>query len=424
MFKKLKTYLPKGEFAKNVLTLMTGTTIAQAIPIAISPILTRIYTPADFGILALFMSITAITGVISNAKYEQAIVLPKKDSDAINILALGIGISIIISIILLIIVLLFNNQIVEQLGNNEIKPWLYFVPISTLFLGIYNSLNFYNIRKKKFKNKSVSIVTKSSSLGITQIGLGLLSKGALGLIIGQITSYFTGNLILYKALKEKKDFKADINKITIKKLAKKYKKFPMFSMPSIFLNSLNLNMASFLITSIFSITTLGFYALTQRIIGIPARVIGNSFSQVYFQKATEEYNKKGHTNRVFLKTVKKLFLIGLPIFTILFFISEPIFAFVFGEEWRISGIFAKILIPLALIRFVSSSLSITLSIHQKQQYSLYINLLLLLTTLSIFYYGKYNNLEFVNILTIFSLILSIEYLLFLYLYSIISQKKS
>jgi len=50
MINKLKL---KSEFAKNVLTLMTGTTIAQAIPIAISPILTRIYTPEDFGVFAL-----------------------------------------------------------------------------------------------------------------------------------------------------------------------------------------------------------------------------------------------------------------------------------------------------------------------------------------------------------------------------------
>ena len=132
MLNKLK---PKSEFSKNVLTLMTGTTIAQAIPIAISPILTRIYTPEDFGVLALFVAITTIFGTIANARYELAIMLPKKDEDAINIFALGFIITCFISLILLILVLVFNDYFTKLLGNDEISFWLYFVPIAgkTLF---------------------------------------------------------------------------------------------------------------------------------------------------------------------------------------------------------------------------------------------------------------------------------------------------
>ena len=107
MLNKLK---PKSEFSKNVLTLMTGTTIAQAIPIAISPILTRIYTPEDFGVLALFVAITTIFGTIANGRYELAIMLPKKDEDAINIFALGFIITCFISLILLILVLIFMRN--------------------------------------------------------------------------------------------------------------------------------------------------------------------------------------------------------------------------------------------------------------------------------------------------------------------------
>ena len=416
MRQRINTYLSEHEFAKNVLTLMTGTTIAQAIPIAISPILTRIYTPDDFGVLALFMAITAITGSIANAKYEQAIVLPKNDKEAINIVALGIFIALALSFFLFIIILIFNSQIVYLLGDNRIKIWLYLVPISTLFLGIYNSLNFYNIRKKKFKNISISSVTKSSSLGIVQVGIGLLHSSPLGLIIGQITSFFSGNLILYKALKEEnKDFKRDINEMDMKKLAKKYKKFPTFSMPSIFLNTLNLNIVNFLISSIFSITTLGFYSLTQRIIGIPARVIGNSFSQVYFQKATQEFHKTGRTNKIFIKTLKKMALIALPIFLVLFLIAEPVFAFVFGEEWRIAGTYARILVPLAFVRFITTSMP-TFVIHEKQQLGLFFNIILLLITLITFFIGKYYDITFNQVLLMLSILLSLLYLFLLIIY--------
>ncbi|MDC1200166.1 oligosaccharide flippase family protein, partial [bacterium] len=107
---KLKSFF-SSEFSKNVLTLMTGTTISQAIPLAATPILTRIYTPEDFGVLALFSSITAILGLLATGKYEMAILLPKDDKDALNIVYLSVILSAIFSIILFTIVFLFNYEI-------------------------------------------------------------------------------------------------------------------------------------------------------------------------------------------------------------------------------------------------------------------------------------------------------------------------
>jgi len=401
---------------------MTGTTIAQAIPIAITPILTRLYTPDDFGVFALFLAITAIAGAISNAQYEQAIVLPKKDEDAYNLVALGIIIAIFFSALLLTIVFFFNQTITSMLGNKQLSIYLYLVPLSTLLVGIYNSLNFFNIRKKEFKNIASSQITRSGSLGISQILVGFIALGPIGLVLGQIVSYFSGNAMLYKTLK--KNYKQGfITREKMKQQGRVFKNFPLFSLPSILLNSINLNIVNFLISSIFSITTLGFYTLTQRIIGIPARVIGNSFSQVYLQKASESLKNTGTTKKVFKNTFKKLIYLSIPLFTGLFFIVEPVFAFVFGEEWRISGVYAKILIPLAAIRFVSSSLSNTLVVHQKQQFSLLINLFLLLSTLGIYLYSKSTEMLFVDTLKYFTIIMMVEYSIFTLLYWKISNKK-
>lgn len=405
----------KSEFVKNVLTLMTGTTIAQAIPIAVTPILTRIYTPNDFGMFALFLAITAITGAIANGQYEQAILLPKSDEDAINLFALGVVITIVFSFLLLVIVLFFNTSIAILLGNKELKNWLLLVPLSTLLTGVYNSLNFFNIRKKKFKNVSISLVSRAASLSLSQVLIGLIALGPIGLILGQIISYFSGNIILYKTL-VKANNNCVISKKNIEKQAKVYRKFPVFSLPSIFLNSINLNTINFLISSIFSFATVGYFSLTQRIIGIPARIIGSSFSQIYFQKASQEFNVMGRTEIIFIKTLKKLALISIPLFLILFLVAEPMFEFVFGEEWRISGTYAKILVPLAAVRFISSSLSNTLAIHQKQQYSLFINLSLLLSTIVIFAIGEIFKYSFINVLILYAVVLSIEYFLFIILY--------
>ncbi|MEA3314866.1 MAG: oligosaccharide flippase family protein, partial [Campylobacterota bacterium] len=165
MLNKLK---PKSEFSRNVLTLMTGTTIAQAIPIAISPILTRIYTPEDFGVFALFIAITAIFGSIANGRYELAIMLPKKDEDAINIFALGFIITSIISLALLVLVVLFNDYFTKLLNNDEISVWLYFVPIAVFFTGLWNILNYFNNRKKQYKDIAKATIIKSIVTAIVQ----------------------------------------------------------------------------------------------------------------------------------------------------------------------------------------------------------------------------------------------------------------
>lgn len=410
----------KSEFSRNVIVLMTGTTIAQAIPIAITPILTRMYTPEDFGVFALFLAITAITGAIANGHYEQAILLPDEDNDAISIVILSLFVAFFLSVFLFLLVLLFKESFASMLGNKNLANLLYLVPLSTLLMGINNSLNFYNNRKKKYKNISKSLIGRSFSLGFFQLLFGFFSIGSLGLVFGQVLSFFSGNLVLYKTMKEDSSG-FQFKKEEIKKQAVIFKKFPIFSLPSIFVNSISLNITNFLITTFFSVGTLGFFSLSQQIIGIPARLIGGGFSQVYFQQASQALKNTGSTERIFLKTFSKLFYITLPIFIILYFVSEPVFAFAFGEKWRIAGTYSKILMPLAFCRFISSCLSNTISIHQKQQYGLLINILLLISTVVVFILGKFLHYDIISSLYLYTIVLSIEYLLFLGLYWKISK---
>ena len=222
MLNRLK---PKSEFSRNVLTLMTGTTIAQAIPIAISPILTRIYTPEDFGVFALFIAITAIFSSIANGRYELAIMLPKKEEDAINIFALGFIITSAISFFLLVLVLIFQNDFVELLQNKSIGIWLYFVPITVFFTGLFNILNHFNNRKKYYKDIANATILKSIVLAIVQLLIGFMKQGVAGLISGQIISQFFANTKLLKNIIKDKILISKISKVKMIALAKRYRDF-------------------------------------------------------------------------------------------------------------------------------------------------------------------------------------------------------
>lgn len=418
MIRNLK---PKSDFSRNVLTLMTGTTIAQAIPIAISPILTRIYTPKDFGVFALFVAVASIFGSIANGRYELAIMLPKKDEDAINIFALGFIITTFISLFLLVLVIVFNGYFTALLNNDEIGLWLYFIPISVFLTGFFNILNYFNNRRKNYKDIANAIILKSIVLAITQLSIGFIKQGASGLVSGQLISQLVANTKLITNIIKDKVLISKISKIKIMALAKRYRNFPKYSMWAVLANALSQHLTNILISAFYSVATLGFYSLVQRVLGMPSALIGSSIGQVFFQQATKEKQQTGKAINSFNSTVKKLTMIGLPSFGLLFFIVEDLFAFVFGEEWRVAGSYAKIVIPLFFIRFVSSTVSTINTIFERQKIGLYINILLVVSVTTIILYAKVYRVEFSNFLVCVATILSLEYIIFLKYYYKLSQ---
>jgi len=418
MIGNLKT---KSEFTRNVLTLMTGTVVAQAIPIAISPILTRIYSPEEFGLFALFFAILSILSVLANGRYENAVMLPKKDEDALHLFALGIIINIFLSILLLIIVTIFNEQITKVLGNEEISLWLYFIPISLFFTGLFNILNSMNNRQKNYKDIANATITKSMVMALVQLVVGLIKSGAAGLILGQILAQFFANVKLFKNIINDKKAIFSIKKLKIIALAIKYKKFPIFSLPSALANVLSGQLSNILISSFYSVATLGFYSLIQRMLAIPSVLIGKSIGQVYYEEGTRARKKNGVVTDIFNSTFKKLIIIGLPSFFILFFIVEDLFAFVFGEEWRIAGRYAQIVIPMFFMRFVVASLSITYDMFGYLKLELIWQVALLVGSVILVVVCGLMEIDFKELLLLLTVYISIMQLISLYLLKKISS---
>lgn len=402
-----------SEFNRNVLKLMTGSTIAQAIPIAISPILTRMYTPEDFGIVALFVALVTIFGAISNGRYELAIVLPKRDEEAINVVALSILISISLSSSLLIIIFCFKDFILKILGNENLNNWLFFVPLVVFFIGLYNALNQLNIRLRAFNIIAQVKVIKSLVLALTQLILGFLKFGSGGLITGHIFSHIFSNSRLAISTIRNKALMKSIKFKKIKNVAKRYKKFPLITMWATLSNVLTQQITNIFISFLYTTATLGHYSLVQRTIGLPSNIIGQSIGDVYLQKASEDRKKYGNARKAYLITLKKLLIIGTPTFIILYIFSEELIAFVFGEDWRIAGTYTKILIPLFFIRFIAVPLSLTNLVFEKQKLDFIWQFCLLILSLLIFLIGYILNLKVETYFIIYTSILFIHYIILL-----------
>jgi O-antigen/teichoic acid export membrane protein len=354
---------------------MTGTTIAQAIPIAISPILTRLYTPEDFGVFALYISISSMVSIVATGKYELAIILPNKESDAINIIILSIIISLLVSFVCFFIVFLFNYQITTYLGNEELGIWLYFIPIVIFFTGVYQSFNYWNNRKKQYQRIAHSKILQSITGSSTNLGMGFSGFGSSGLIFGSILGQIISAGMLAKFFWKEDSHK--LNKLRIVKLialSKRYIDFPKINMPHSLFNMLQNFVVNIFLIKYYNTFLLGQFYMVNKILLLPSSLISSSISQVLFAEISKMYNKKQDFSNIILKTIVKLFILSLPPFFIIIFFSEEIFIFIFGEKWAVAGNIAAALSPVVLLQFIASPTSIVPIVVKKQQKAFYINM--------------------------------------------------
>lgn len=388
MINKLK---PKSDFSRNVLTLMTGTTIAQAIPLAISPILTRLYTPKDFGVFALFLAIVGFFSVIASARYEQAILIPKKDEDAINIFALGFIITTTLSISLFILVVLFHDYFVKLLNNEEIGFWLYFIPLTVFFIGLFNLLVLFNNKKKEYKSIANATIVKSIVLAIAQLSIGFLVSGVYGLISGQIISQFFTNLKLIKNIFKDKALLLKINRIKIIALSKKYKNFPKFQTPHAMLNSFSSNLPIYIFTPFFGLGIVGLYSLSTRIVFAPLMILAGASAKVYNQQVSLLYSQKKDTYTFTISLLKSLLKkIFIPFIVFIYF-APDIFRILFGNNWEEAGVYTQILSPWLLLNVLVATVAFIPSLVNKQKKALIVSVVQSILILSGLYIGVIYN---------------------------------
>jgi len=360
----------KSEFVRNILTLMTGAVIAQIIPFIASPLLTRIYSPADFGLFALYSAIVGTTVVVSGGRYELAIMLPGKNEDANAIAVLSGLLTLMVSLLTFVLILIFKDYLILYV-NPDLKAFLWIVPLGLLFSGMFQILNSLSTRNKLFRTTSASKVTQS---GIT-IGSQVLFKSIGFTSIGLISGKVAGDLVAFIYLLAVNLFKNTFSfaSVTIKRVkenAMKYRDFPRFQAISAFLNQLSQHLPAFILTFYYSPYIAGFYALTTRILSAPIRLIGVSAREVYFQKASELFAKGENIFNLYMKTTAGLAKIGILPFILFGISANYLFVLIFGADWYIAGVYAQIITVWSFFLFINAPTTTTIYILNLQKFGL------------------------------------------------------
>ncbi len=344
----------RSPFVQNTLKLVLGAGIAQVITFLVSPVLTRLYTPEDLGLFTFFISIVGLFALIATLRYEIAIIFPKEDKDAINIVSLSVIIAFGLSFLLLILVILYRFLLSEQLPLNPVlSRWLYLLPVLVFFLGLGNIFQNWMIRKKEYRFISVGKIINSLGNNLTALFLGLIGIGTWGLLIGNLTGTFLFVLLLGICVYRSGQFRKDeFDHSSLVPFARKYKDLPTsYTLQSILETFQNYGII-YLAKIFFSSSVVGFYALSLRILQAPLWLIGSSISQVYMKEAAERFNKNEDLEELLIKTIKLSGLVALPMLIILLAGGPWLFAFIFGSAWREAGIYAQILAPWMFFDFI------------------------------------------------------------------------
>ena len=236
----------------------------------------------------------------------------------------------------------------------EIGIWLYFIPLVVFLIGFWKMLNYFNIRKKQFKDIAKATIIKSIVLAAVQLSIGFIKSGVTGLISGQIISQLFANSKLLLNIIKDKVLLSKISRVKIISLAKKYKNFPKYDAPSSLSNTIALHLPSLLLPKLFGLTMTGYFFLAHKIVAIPSSLLGKSISEVFMQEMSAKKNMKIKCWPFFIKTVKHLLLIGTPVLILIALLGPYLFLIIFGEEWKVSGEIAPYLAVVFLINFANS----------------------------------------------------------------------
>lgn len=408
---KVNDRIKRGSFINSILTLTTGSLIAQIITILVSPLLTRIYTPQELGIYALILTAETLFGSIICARYDVAIISEKDTTKIFSIIKLSLVFTVIISTVATI-----GYGGFYFLINEDYRSYSYaiiFIYILLLLNGVMRILEAYNNRYKEYKVMTKVYVLKTSVQNFGAVMLGILKFGVFGLLLSHTLGLISGVKKQSETILPHIKKILSANKTDIKSVMKSHYRLPVYSAPAMFANRFSYASIAIFIELLFGLAVLGYYSISYKVLGLPLTVMSNNIAKVFFQEASREFDNTGKFVDSFKKTSLILFGLSIPIVLTLYFLAPLMFELVFGPGWSQAGVYVQILAPMFGVRFIVNTIAYGLQVVKKQQLELGLQILFIVASISCFFVTKLLNYDvntFLNLITIsFSTIYLIYY---------------
>ena len=378
----------KIEAIRNFSKVFMGSMAAQGISLLLAPVLSRLFGPGEFGLAGLYLSIAGMLSVLSTGKYEQAIMLPRRDEDAVSLFWLVLHISLAVSILTAIVVIPFHGHLAVWANNEDLGPWLLLLPLSLILHGMYQASVFFANRKKQFGLMGRGTLVQYGALNAFRILSGWLRAPFNGLIAGHIAAQLTAAAYLIRGIRRTlRGIGGVPSRKSMWEQAVKYAQYPGFNMVLSFTNTLSGSLPVLLFTWGFSAEIAGLYAFGYAFVFRPLSLFSQSASQVLSQKIIEDYHQGKKIYEPLKKLARRFFIGGLPAFAMLAALAPALFGFVFSDDYTRAGVFLQILSPYLLMVFVASPLSFVPELYFRQKKAMVIDLVYLFLRFAALYAG-------------------------------------
>jgi O-antigen/teichoic acid export membrane protein len=396
---------------KNVIMISGGTASAQLMGILLLPLITRLYTPEQYGVIAVYTAVLVWVNFLGSMNYEMGVPIADSNEKAINVLFLSIITLCFFNMVLVFFFTLYGNDILRLLNGEILIKYKYLIPLGAFLLGLYNIFSQWAYRNRDYKAITRTKFSQALSQNLVTIGFGLLGKGEVGLILGRIFGQSTGvSTLSYPIIKEDKSLLKMINKHDVIFVAKRYVNYPLYTTPRRFLGDISITLPIILITSFYGTQAVGLFGLANSVIQLPMNLIGTSVSNVFYaESASLKRTDPRKVKKLSRKLLKNLILIGSIPLLVLIFLGPLLFSFVFGNEWNEAGVYASLLSIGVFSRLVFKPISNIFDIYEKQKLSLLINILSIILVTAAFACSKSMNLNSYWAVGLYSVALAIVY---------------
>jgi lipopolysaccharide exporter len=377
----LKGPLKAGSFIRNVLTVIAGTAVSQAIAVATIPLLARIYSPSHFGALAKYTVAATVMAVFACLSYQAAIILPKRDESAFALLINCLFISLLVCVLTALGIGAFDTEIAIWLDSPDLLEWIWLIPFGILARSWFDAFQLWNTRHKQFADNAKGQVAKRLVGEGSKFGLYTVFPSGLGLIIGTLLGTFVGlSFVAIKALRNTPSrFWRSISFRRSLILLQRYKNFPLYDLFSSTISTISRNLPVILLGYFFSSAVVGFFYLAHRMVAAPIQLGATSVTQVYYQRANEA-KQKGDLDVITLQVFERLLVMFFTPLSLLCIAAPEITLVVLGPDWQESGIYLRWLCLWLFFTSIASPMHRIFAILERQNELAIINALLFLVS--------------------------------------------
>lgn len=392
------------KFYAGVAMLVYGSLSARLIAFGSIPIITRIYSPEEYGALSAFASLMLMLVPIATLRYVTAVPLPKNNRIAMSVAALSLCCTFIFTLVLVVILLPFNGYLFKVFNVSRYVDYWWLLPLSVLLVSIYEIMSMWAVRKKDYKGLMKVAVAQSFFGEGTKVILGLAGYTKIGLIIGFVISQSAGSgYFIRRFYLEFKQYIFSCHPKRIGFLMRYYSEYPAYRLPSQLLLLFATQSPLLFFSYKYGVDAAGQFGLALMAVMLPMNLIGQAVSKAYYAEIASfgKGNVKmisGLTNDLQLK----LFAAGIPVVLVLRYLSELLFPMVFGEAWAVAGSYVSIMALYLITQFSSAPLMQVFNVFGIQKKYLIINIFRVAMLAGLYCLAVMRDIDSLKFLTMYS----------------------